>query len=318
MTLKRQILNRMKRVCDNLSKCAPQERFLELSQQFAVIKISYDDYKIKLKNILDSEGIFNMSDSIINQFQKCVNSYESAKQRCNGQFSEESSVAIEGDHGVDLELSDSVSQVTECYSIASSKAMARQIELDRKRAELKAHYDLAKAKAHAEAKAAEAEAEAHRRVKEARLDAEERLIALSERGSSVASSRRQGSVSSSGKLGGPSAGSKFHRGALSSVVRRHEPRVSVEAARHRFRPNEVQPSLPIEDDVHRDDKPKVAWPLRLDPDLPTDALGRGCHKPSPIYRQDLALRTYLDRQSRSEFINLASQIGYNDKNMAFV
>ena len=101
-------------------------------------------------------------------------------------------------------------------------------------------------------------------------------------------------------------------------MRRHEPRVSVEAARRGFRPNEVQPSLPIEDDVHRDDKRKVAWPLQLDPDLPTDALGRGCHKPSPIYRQDLALRTYLDRQSRSEFINLASQIGYNGKNMTFV
>ena len=69
----------MKRVCDNLSKYASQERFLELSQQFADIKISYDDYKIKLKNISDSEGIFHMSDSIINQFQKCVNSYESAK-----------------------------------------------------------------------------------------------------------------------------------------------------------------------------------------------------------------------------------------------
>ena len=40
--------------------------------------------------------------------------------------------------------------------------MARQIELDRKRAELKAHYDLAKAKAHAKA-------EAHRRVEEATL-----------------------------------------------------------------------------------------------------------------------------------------------------
>ena len=137
LTLKRQILIHMKRVCDNLSKCASQERFLELSQQFADIKISYDDYKIKLKNISNSEGIFNMSDSIINQFQKCVNSYESAKQRCYGQFSEESSVAIEGDHGVDLEPSDSVSQVTECYSIALSKAMARQIELDRKRAELR-------------------------------------------------------------------------------------------------------------------------------------------------------------------------------------
>ena len=143
----------MKRVCDILSKCASQERFLELSQQFTDIKISYDDYTIKLKNISDSEGIFNMTDSIINQFQKCFNSYESAKQRCYGQFSEESSVAIEGDRGVDLEPSDSVSQVTECHSIASSKAMARQIELDRKRAERKAHYDLAKAKAHAEAKA---------------------------------------------------------------------------------------------------------------------------------------------------------------------
>ena len=62
-----------------------------------------------------------------------------------------------GDRGVDLEPSDSVSQVTERCSIASSKAMARQIELDCKRAELKAHHDLGKAKAHAEA-------EAHRRV----------------------------------------------------------------------------------------------------------------------------------------------------------
>ena len=43
-----------------------------------------------------------------------------------------------------------------------------------------------------------------------------------------------------------------------------------------------------------------------------------CLKPSPIYRQDLALRTYLDHQSRSEFINLASQIGCDGKNMTFV
>ena len=30
------------------------------------------------------------------------------------------------------------------------------------------------------------------------------------------------------------------------------------------------------------------------------------------------MRTYLDRQSRSEFINLASQIGYDGQNMTFV
>ena len=74
----------MKRVFDNLSKCVSQEHFLELSQQFAGIEIFYDDFKIKLRNITDSEGTSNFTDSIIDQFQKCVNSYESAKQRCCG------------------------------------------------------------------------------------------------------------------------------------------------------------------------------------------------------------------------------------------
>ena len=101
-------------------------------------------------------------------------------------------------------------------------------------------------------------------------------------------------------------------------MRRHKPRVSVEAARFGFRSHEVQPNLPIEDDVHWNDKPGAGWPLRLDPDLPTYALGRGCLKPSPIHSEDLAWRTYLDRQSRSELINLASQIGYDGNNMIFV
>ena len=97
----------MKRVCDNLSKCVSQEHFLELSQQFANIKISYNHYKIKLSNISDSEGISNFTDSKIDQFQKYINS-NSAKQRCYGQFSQQMSVAIEG-YGVDLEDSDKYS-----------------------------------------------------------------------------------------------------------------------------------------------------------------------------------------------------------------
>ena len=32
----------------------------------------------------------------------------------------------------------------------------------------------------------------------------------------------------------------------------------------------------------------------------------------------LALHTYLERQGRNEYINLASQIGYNDNNIAFL
>ena len=88
--------------------------------------------------MLDSEGISNFTDSTSDQFKECFNSYKSAKQRCYRQFSEQISVAIEGDSDVDLEPSDSVSLVTECYSIAPSKAIARKIELYCKRAELKA------------------------------------------------------------------------------------------------------------------------------------------------------------------------------------
>ena len=80
LTLKRQIFNRIKRVCDNLFKCVAQGRFLELSQQFADIKITYDDYKTKLSDISDSERTANFTCSITDQFQKCINSYESAKQ----------------------------------------------------------------------------------------------------------------------------------------------------------------------------------------------------------------------------------------------
>ena len=38
---------------------------------------------------------------------------------------------------------------------------------------------------------------------------------------------------------------------------------------------------------------------RLDPELPKDALGRGCLKPSPIHREDLALRTILTVRATS-------------------
>ena len=72
--LKRQISNHMKRVCDSLFKCVSQEHFLELSQLFAYIKISYDDYKIKLNDMLDSEGISNFTDSTSDQFKECFNS----------------------------------------------------------------------------------------------------------------------------------------------------------------------------------------------------------------------------------------------------
>ena len=82
---------------------------------------------------------------------------------------------------------DSFSQVASCQgamSTTSSKRLARQIDLDRGRAELRAIHarDLTKTKTDA----AVADAEARLRIGEAELEAEEKYIALSESGSSVA------------------------------------------------------------------------------------------------------------------------------------
>ena len=101
----------------------------------------------------------------------------------------------------DLGLEDSVSRVASCQgalSTTSSKLLARQIDLDRRRAELRAIHarDLARAKEDATAAAAataaavEPDAEARLRIGEAKLEAEEKYIALSESGSSVAVSER--------------------------------------------------------------------------------------------------------------------------------
>ena len=89
----------------------------------------------------------------------------------------------------DLGPEDSVSQVASCQgalSTTSSKLLARQIDLDRRRAELRAIHarDLAKAKA--DAAVAEADAEARLRIGEAKLEAEEKYLALSKSCSSVA------------------------------------------------------------------------------------------------------------------------------------
>ena len=77
------------------------------------------------------------------------------------------------------------------YTATTNKSCEiRQIELAKRRAELKASYELAEAReAKARAKAEKAEMLAKLRIEEARIEAEEKLIACSERGS-VAASRR--------------------------------------------------------------------------------------------------------------------------------
>ena len=85
-------------------------------------------------------------------------------------------------------------QVTGYTATTNKSCEIRQIELAKRRAELKASFELAeareaRARAKAQTKAEKAEMLAKLRVEEARIEAEEKLIACSKRGF-VASSRR--------------------------------------------------------------------------------------------------------------------------------
>ena len=92
----------------------------------------------------------------------------------------------------DVEPTDSVSQVSDGvsnFSRVSIRSAMRQIEIDKKRADLKISHELQVQKAKIKAQIEEAEALAKMRLEEAALDAEEKLLACSELGSSVNSSR---------------------------------------------------------------------------------------------------------------------------------
>ena len=142
-------------------------------------------------------------------YDNCYNNYDECKLRvvgCPPDDSEDESV---------VQSAESASQVTDCTATTNKSCEIRQIELAKRRAELKASFELAEAReararaktqaeaAKAQAEAAKAQAEAAKaqakaekaemlaklRLEEARIEAEEKLIACSERGS-VAAFRR--------------------------------------------------------------------------------------------------------------------------------
>ena len=102
---------------------------------------------------------------------------------------------------------DNVLQVAESVSVTSgSTFIARQIELDKERAEFEARGAFAKVEAKAKHALKLAKAEEQFKVAAAKLNAERKLIVLSERGSSVAVSSKADSIGSSiNLLGGRSA-----------------------------------------------------------------------------------------------------------------
>ena len=154
----------------------------DLATEFQEIIKSFVEYKTRVNdNMCDLEIKAQLLSDVDDLFNPCL-------QLHDGTMSDALRDPFKGcPPETDLDPEDSVSQVASCQgamSATSNELLARQIDLDRRRAELRAIH--ARGLARAKKDAAAAEAEARLQIGEAKLEAEEKYIALSESGLSVA------------------------------------------------------------------------------------------------------------------------------------
>ena len=229
----------------------------------------------------------------------------------------------------------------------------RQIEIDRKRADLKISHELQVQKAKIKAQIEEAEALAKMRLEEAALDAEEKLLACSELGSSVTSSRNFKSHRSKTSSNiGPnynqtkepktiklfnSPDTKRPGSTDSFKVTNTEkvPFLNTALSCQSCNKTQTEPDRTknkVEDKQCKTALNPTAKEFTHNSILPT-AKGNYINSAktrdtvshyqsnvpvTPLLSESTILQTYLDRQGRNEYVNLASQIAYDGVNLAFV
>ena len=333
LTAKRLLIVNMKTLITSL-RAASASQLSDLVMQFEDIESSIGDFKERAhNNVLDPNYVSHLLEEINFHFEQCRKSLHDATRRAID-------ILNENEFYDDLEPEDSVSQVKAPASTLStiSKLLARKIEVERKRVELEVarDRDLANAKAEADAAAAKAkaDAEARFRIQGAKLDAEEKLIALSEHGASVAS--WLGSHSGSClKLAGGAVTKSYLKtsfnGSRRETVKNSEtegPSRSVEPTVKFYPENQYcnRVNRQIGDHVNNGNyvnySPRVKGAfdvINVNEALPRVASNTAQLRERPVVSSEKSVfKEYLDRQGRNEYLNLASQIGYDGHNIAFV
>ena len=341
LTTKRLLVLDVKALSSNLKKCKSKEEFCKITPKFEEVSVSYSDFRKALDEVTDIEFAAELSDSVADLFEECFNSHEICKQRHFYCLDDNC------DQMTEVKVTDSVSQVSRDINSSTTKASsaARLIELECKLSALRAVRDLelAKAKVEAKAKAQEMEAEAKAQeaaieaetkarfsIEEAKLKAELKLLELSERGSSVASKsvlRRVRLIK--GLIKGSAIGAvphisfsvnrnsrELYDGGITAVDVR--PEVSMPFRSQNSKYQETKPYLTFEQDqTETKQRPfEKASPREIESTRFED-LPRHSKADSSICAEKI-FKTYLDRQGRNEYVNLASEIGYDGNNIAFV
>ena len=313
---------------DDLSGVSLLVSLNKIAPEFHNFVKSYSEFRSEVDKVTDLAHVGELICDLAADYDNLFSSFKDLESRFVG-----SSARDEDD--VAVKASDSVSQASLGRTSSSSRSSAaRRIELECKHASLLAIRDLekskAKAKTEVEAKVKEAEAEAEAKfcIEETKLAAEERFIALSEPGLSEAGSGR-------------SASKVVEREKISALYlqeRNFEQYIQVDKETVRARPEASIPKPLYNQSGPVETKPFVN-PGHLNFNEWREPRGRHINDVDATSRfahfcpertnsdyvagdsrvlNDHVFQTYLDRQNRKEYIDLASQMSFNGDNIAFV
>ena len=366
LTVRRRLLVDIKSLNNALKSCRSYDKFSEQISKCVDLRLAYSNYQEALNDITDSDWFRELSDKICDKYDQCMERFDaleseymvvSSKSKIS-ESHDKLNDSENNDNECSIEPSDSASQVSggvTNLSKASNRSAVRQIEIDKRRADLKITHELQKEKILVKARAEEAEALAKLRLEEAALDAEEKLLACSERGSSVTSlrsskSRRSkteinitakpkttdlktinlhdSSVAKPRQLDGSNVqmvkNKPLHRASFTwqgcdlTGEKPANTKFGEKRCKTAFNPtakefvcSSAQAKAETNDRAllteSRNDILPATSTLYVTPDVSA----------KPLVCES-AMQTYLDRQGRNEYVNLASQIAYDGTNMAFV
>ena len=291
LSSKRQLFLQIQNLENILGRVTP-EKMWDLATQFREVEILFIDFKTRTNsNISDSKAKAELLEEVDVRFKCCHDLYENAMRNGLGGDPdvENAEAELNAEDSCTPELQ--LIKMTQCsskLSTASVENLQRKIELERQHAEISAtrKRDLAKAKAAAdaaEAAKAKAKVDAEAADAEARFRFKEARLEAEEKIFELSGSELS-LLSSRGHHSNYRYPTEPKR-----VARKDNFNVKNSRTRGRKEAVTVQTPLPQQDTVNA-----------------------AAASSNSVFEQ------YLERQGRNDFINLAAQIGYDKRNIAFV
>ena len=328
LTTRHQLLVKIKSLKQALKFCKTYNNFSELMTKTVGLCESYDKYKRALNDIDDDEWLTELTDGIFDKYEECMKLFSEVESRFATVACDKDSADLKSVSNFEFEPSHSSTLTSESASTLSNKTIvSRQIEIKRKRTELQVNHELmaARIKAREQAQIEEAEALARLKRDEAALEAEEQLLAQSERSSCSASSsglqfsglrQYKSQRLSSDKRSNAKEVPNLRKMSVNDGVT--EPKRVFQQTKNLYDFQNDSKLVPSSENAFQE-KLTNAGARNQQCYSSVARMPNMSSQPAMVMNHEpTIMQTYLERQGRNEYVNLASQIAYNGTNLAFV